>query len=62
VAGRSDLIAHLENKKELPLKQIEGLVSVSRKTLERQRKYIIAMAIIICGEFKFLKEYLHKAL
>lgn len=62
VAGRADLKAYLENKRELPLKQIEDLVSVSRKTLERQRKYIISMAIIICGEFKFLKEYLQKAL
>jgi len=62
VAGRSDLIAHLESKKELPLKQIEGSVAVSRKTLERQRKYIIAMIIIICGEFKFLKDYLQKVL
>lgn len=62
IARRKDLKDHLESKKELPLKQIENLVTVSRKTLERQRKYIIAMAIIICGEFKFLQEYLKKSL
>jgi RNA polymerase sigma factor len=62
IAGNSELKAYLERKKELPLKQIEGAVSVSRKTLERQRKYIIAMAIIICGEFKFLRAYLQKGI
>ncbi|WP_214659061.1 RNA polymerase sigma-I factor [Candidatus Formimonas warabiya] len=60
VATRSELKLHLEMKKELPLKQIEELVAVSRKTLERQRKYIIAMTIVICGEFNYLKEYLQK--
>jgi len=62
IAGKRELIAHLESKKELPLRQIEGEVSVCRKTLERQRKYIIAMVIIICGEFKFLQEYLQKVM
>jgi len=62
IASREDFKNHLENKKELPLKQIEDLVTVSRKTLERQRKYIIAMAIIIFGEFKYLQEYLKKSL
>ncbi len=62
IAARNDLKDYLEIKRELPLKQIEELVSVSRKTLERQRKYIIAMVIAICGEFYYLKEYLKKTL
>ncbi|KAF0201059.1 MAG: hypothetical protein FD167_5717, partial [bacterium] len=32
-------------------------VKVSRKTLERQRKYIIALAVILTGEYYFLDEY-----
>lgn len=37
----------LFQKKKLPLKHIEPRVRVSRKTLERHRKYIIAMCIIL---------------
>ena len=45
-------------KKRLPVKQLEGRVKVSRKTIERNRKYIIAVAIILNGEFLYLKEYI----
>jgi len=33
-------------------------VAGSRKTVERNRKYIIAMAIIITGDYVYLKDYL----
>ncbi len=48
---------HLQTKRELPLKQLEENVGVSRKTLERQRKYIIAVALIMLEDFYFLKHY-----
>lgn len=48
----------LFQKKQLPVKQLEQLVSVSRKTIERNRKYIIAMSIIMCGDFTYLKDYI----
>ncbi|MCY8067503.1 RNA polymerase sigma factor SigI [Bacillus haynesii] len=48
----------LFEKKQLPVKQLEKLVAVSRKTVERNRKYIIAMAIIITGDYVYLKDYL----
>lgn len=62
VVADRDLKQHLETKKELPLKRLVERVKVSRKTLERQRKYIIAISIIISGEFHHLKEYLQKPL
>lgn len=46
--------------KKLPIKDLDKIVNVSRKTIERNRKYIIALAIIINGDFKFLKDYLKK--
>ncbi|NPC92304.1 RNA polymerase sigma factor SigI [Bacillus sp. WMMC1349] len=58
------LVTHQElkemlfQKKQLPVKQLEKLVDVSRKTVERNRKYIIAMVIIITGDYVFLKDYL----
>ncbi len=49
---------YLLETKGLPLKHLEKEVNVSRKTLERQRKYIIALSIIILGRYYFLEEYL----
>ncbi|PKM87741.1 MAG: RNA polymerase sigma-I factor [Firmicutes bacterium HGW-Firmicutes-12] len=49
---------YLEKTKTLPLKELEQEVEVSRKTLERQRKYIIALTIILMGEYYYLQEYL----
>lgn len=57
VAGVPNLRSHLVTRRELPLKELEKLVSVSRKTLERQRRYIIALAVIIIEDFRYLREY-----
>lgn len=45
-------------KKKIPIKALTSLVDVSKKTLERNRKYILAMFIILDGEYIYLKEYL----
>ncbi|GAW92710.1 RNA polymerase sigma-I factor [Calderihabitans maritimus] len=44
--------------KMLPLKELEIRTRFSRKTLERHRRYIIAIALIYVDEFPYLKEYL----
>jgi len=54
------LRARLEERGELALKELEQAVAVSRKTLERQRRYIIAVAVLLMGDFPHLKEYVHK--
>ena len=43
--------------KQLPLKEIEALVEVSRKTLERHRKYMIAVVLLLNSDFVYIKEY-----
>ncbi|WP_251553801.1 RNA polymerase sigma factor SigI [Neobacillus muris] len=48
----------LLEKKRLPIKQLEKLVDVSRKTIERNRKYIIAIALILSGDFVYMKDYI----
>jgi RNA polymerase sigma factor len=58
VSGSADHWNHLCERGELRLKELETLVSVSRKTLERQRKYIIALAIILAGDYPHLADYL----
>jgi len=44
--------------KELPLKELDGHLSVSRKTLERQRKYIIALLLVCIEDLPNIREYL----
>jgi RNA polymerase sigma factor len=45
-------------KRTVPIKEILNEVQVSRKTLERNRKFIIAVALIHEGPYPFLREYL----
>jgi RNA polymerase sigma factor len=45
-------------KKRLPVKQLESYVDVSRKTIERNRKYIIAISLILISDFHYLKDYI----
>ncbi len=54
----AELRAYVEEKKRLPMKELVQYVDVSRKTLERNRKYILAIFIILCGDYVFLKEYI----
>ena len=49
-------------KKVLPLKELSMVTSVSRKTLERQRKYIIAIVLILDSDYRYLQEYIKKVL
>lgn len=56
VAGIPEFVEHLAKKRTLPLKQIEELVDVSRKTLERHRKYIIALVILLSGDYPLITQ------
>lgn len=58
IAHNEDLRSVLIDKKRLPIKQLEELVEVSRKTIERNRKYIIAMSLILIGDYLYLKDYI----
>jgi RNA polymerase sigma factor len=53
-----ELKEFLLEKKRLPIKQLEKMVDVSRKTIERNRKYIIAIALILLSDYVFMKDYL----
>ncbi|WP_418792245.1 RNA polymerase sigma factor SigI [Phosphitispora sp. TUW77] len=62
IAKNTEMTGHLLHKRELPLKQLEKIVNISRKTLERQRKYIIAITLILILDLEYLREYIAKAL
>lgn len=58
VYNNLELRRQLFTKKKLPIKELLKEVDVSKKTLERNRKYIIAIVLIISEDYLFLKEYL----
>ncbi|GAB6546757.1 RNA polymerase sigma factor SigI [Bacillus luti] len=58
IIKEEEMMEELFRKKKLPLKQIEPRVRVSRKTLERHRKYIIAMCIIFANNYIYILDYI----
>jgi RNA polymerase sigma factor len=58
IVGNEELKTLLYEKKRLPIKQLEESAKVSRKTIERNRKYIIAIVLILSGDFLYMKDYI----
>ena len=54
----SALFAALEKTHKLPIKALAAASGVSRKTLDRYRKYIIMAVLILDGHYPQLAEYL----
>ena len=61
MANDERLLAYLLERRTLPLKAIGERVRVSRKTLERHRKYILAVALVSRAEFPCLYGYMPEA-
>ncbi|REE85183.1 RNA polymerase sigma factor [Paenibacillus taihuensis] len=58
LANEPELYEVLEQKQKLPIKELCEMASVSRKTIERNRKYIIALALLHNGDFPHLQQYI----
>ncbi|MBB3108683.1 RNA polymerase sigma factor [Paenibacillus phyllosphaerae] len=52
------LFLSLEESGKMPIKELCELCGVSRKTIERNRKYIIAIALLWQGDYPYLQSYL----
>jgi RNA polymerase sigma factor len=53
-----DLKKILFQKKKIPIRQLEKLVSINKKTIKCHYNYIIAIAIILAGDYVYLKDYI----
>lgn len=53
-----ELREYVYTKKKLPIKWLLDKVDVSKKTLERNRKFILAMFIVLSEDYIYLKDYL----
>lgn len=58
VMSNEELKDILFTTKRLPIKQLEQKVLVSRKTIERNRKYIISICVMLNEEFPYLAQYI----
>ncbi len=58
VADCPELLNFLMKNRQLPLAEMTGKTSLSRKTLERNRKYIIAIVLVLSGEYEYLRSYI----
>lgn len=58
VAENPQWMSMLLTKKLLPIKPLSEAFTISRKTLERNRKYIIAIALVVNGPYPHLQHYL----
>lgn len=58
LAANAAWAAHLERHRSLPLREMDQAgLGVSRKTMERNRKYIIAVVVLLLGDYDHLKSY-----
>ncbi|QDP39631.1 RNA polymerase sigma factor SigI [Radiobacillus deserti] len=53
-----ELREYVYKKKKIPIKSLVNRVKVSKKTLERNRKYILAIFVILSEDFLYLRDYL----
>ncbi|WP_308635889.1 RNA polymerase sigma factor SigI [Paenibacillus silvisoli] len=58
LANSPELYEIMETKQKLPIKELCEMAGVSRKTIERNRKYIIAISLLHNGDFPYLQEYI----
>ena len=58
LAGTPTLFGKLLEKRQLPIKELCSMASVSRKTVERNRKYLIAVSLIASGAYPCLRHYI----
>ncbi|MFD2671228.1 RNA polymerase sigma factor SigI [Marinicrinis sediminis] len=58
LAEKPELMKKLQDKKMLPIKEVLEWAGVSRKTLERNRKYLIAISLVHAGDYPYLQDYL----
>jgi RNA polymerase sigma factor len=52
------LRTYVYRKKKLPIKELLKEVDVSKKTLERNRKFILAVFVVFDGDYVYIQDYL----
>jgi RNA polymerase sigma factor len=61
IAGNEELFRQMIERKVLPMQGLLKMVKVNQRTLERHRKYIIAVCLILHSDLEILKSYLNQS-
>jgi RNA polymerase sigma factor len=58
VLGDSRLASEMKETRKLPVKKITALTGCSEKILEKYRRYIAALVLIMSGEYPYIQSFL----
>ena len=58
VVDSHDLLKIMKDKRYLPIAEIEKISRIPRKKLERGRNYIVAVVIIMTGDYQYIKSFI----
>lgn len=59
VINNQELLDMLKTKKYLPIAEIEKITGIHRKKIERARKFVIAMIIILTGDYRHIQSFIN---
>jgi RNA polymerase sigma factor len=58
VCADAELAAEMKKNRKLPIKKITALTGCSEKLLEKYRRYIIALILIMDGDYPYIRSFL----
>ncbi|MDP4179770.1 MAG: RNA polymerase sigma-I factor [Bacillota bacterium] len=58
ITQNDNLYQKLVAKKRIPMSELESYIKVHKRTLERNRKYIIAACLVLKSDMEIIKEFL----
>lgn len=58
IINKKEYLETVKTKKYIPIAQIEEITGIHRKTIERSRKYCIAMIVILTGDYKYIQDFI----
>ncbi len=60
VVENAELRGHFQRYRSLPLKRLVEHLGISAKTVERHRKYIVALCLILMSDLEVMKGYIER--
>lgn len=58
ILNNPQIVEVMKKKKYLPVAEIEKSVKIPRKKIERGRNYIIAVVLILSGDYQYIKDFI----
>jgi RNA polymerase sigma factor len=62
ISGNEDLFKQMMTRKFLPMLELLKVANVNKRTLERNRKFIIAICLILRSDLEILKDYINQTI